>query len=177
MIGLFYGLRREEICGLRWSAIRNGNIHIEHTVSRVNTLVVKDRAKTDASNRHCAILPEINEMLARIKTEQARNRELFGNTYHDSDYVFTWPDGKPFAPDYLTHKFRKIIDSSEALDRRLHLHNLRASCVSILAHRGISISDVAQWIGDSVDTTTKYYLRTCSKNQLQTGQAMADILF
>jgi len=177
MIGLFYGLRREEICGLRWSAIRNGNIHIEHTVSRVNTLVVKDRAKTDASNRHCAILPEINEMLARIKTEQARNRELFGNTYHDSDYVFTWPDGKPFAPDYLTHKFRKIIDSSETLDKRLHLHNLRASCVSILAHRGISISDVAQWIGDSVDTTTKYYLRTCSKNQLQTGQAMADILF
>lgn len=177
MIGLFYGLRREEICGLRWSAIRNGNIHIEHTVARVNTLVVKDRAKTDASNRHCAILPEIDALFNQIKKEQARNKALFGNTYLDSDYIFTWQNGKPFAPDFLTKKFRKIIDRSETLDKRLHLHNLRATCVSILAHGGVSISDVAQWIGDSVDTTTKYYLRTCNKNQLQTGQAMADILF
>lgn len=177
MIGLFYGLRREEICGLRWSAIRNGNIHIEHTVARVNTLVIKDRAKTDASNRHCAILPEISNMLERIKSEQTRNMELFGNTYHENDYVFTWQNGEPFSPDYLTKKFRKIIDRSKTLDKRLHLHNLRATCVSILAHRGVSISDVAQWIGDSVDTTTKYYLRTCNKNQLQTGQEMAEILF
>ena len=177
MIGLFYGLRRSEICGLRWSAIRNGNIHIEHTVARVNTLVAKDRAKTDASNRHCAILPEIDEMFNRIKLEQAHNKNLFGNTYHDSDYIFTRQDGKPFNPDFLTDNFRKIIDRSETLDKRLHLHNLRATCVSILAHRGVSISDVAQWIGDSVDTTTTYYLRTCNMNQLQTGQAMADILF
>lgn len=177
LVGLFYGLRREEICGLRWSAIRNGNIHIEHTVARVRTLVTKDRAKTDASVRSCAILPELQLILDKVKAEQERNRNLFGDTYLDSDYVFTWQDGRPFTPDYLSKKFRKMIDKSETLDKRLHLHNLRASCVSILAHKGISLSDIANWIGDSVDTTTKYYLRTCRNNQLETGKAMADILF
>ena len=177
LVGLFYGLRREEICGLRWSAIRNGNIHIEHTVARVRTLVVKDHAKTDASVRSCAILPEVQIILDRVKETQERNRNLYGDTYHGSDYVFTWQDGHPFSPDYLSKKFRKIIDKSETLDKRLHLHNLRASCVSILAHKGVSLSDIARWIGDSVDTTTKYYLRTCRNNQLATGQAMANILF
>ena len=177
IIGLFYGMRRSEICGLKWSAIRNGNIYIEHTITRVNTVVAKDYAKTDASKRHCALLPEIKEMFDQIRQEQQRNKSLFGNKYRDTDYIFVWQDGRPITPDYLSKKFRKIIDKSITLDKRLHLHNLRASCVSILAHRGISLSDIAMWIGDSVETTTKYYLRTCSENQLQTGLAMANVLF
>lgn len=177
LIGLFYGLRRSEICGLKWSAIRNGNIYIEHTITRVNTVVAKDYAKTDASKRHCALLPEIKEMFDQIRQEQKRNKFLFGNKYLNTDYIFVWQNGRPITPDYLSKKFRKIIDKSITLDKRLHLHNLRASCVSILAHRGISLSDIAMWIGDSVETTTKYYLRTCKENQLQTGQAMANVLF
>lgn len=177
LIGLFYGLRRSEICGLKWSAIRNGNIYIEHTVTRVNTMVAKDYAKTDASKRHCALLPEIKEMFDQIRQEQERNRFLFGNRYKESDYIFTWQDGRSFSPDYLSKHFKKMIAKSTTLDKRLHLHNLRASCVSILAHKGVSLSDIALWIGDSVETTTKYYLRTCSENQLQTGLAMANVLF
>lgn len=177
MIGLFYGLRRSEICGLKWSAIRNGNIYIEHTIVRVNTMTAKDYAKTDASKRHCALLPEIKRMFDEIRQEQERNRYLFGNKYHDSDYVFVWQDGRSISPDYLSKHFKKMIAKSTTLDKRLHLHNLRASCVSILAHKGISLSDIAMWIGDSVETTTKYYLRTCAQNQLQTGQAMANVLF
>ena len=97
----------------------------------------------------------------------------------DMDKVILVLDDSPnsLSPDYLSKSFRKIIDKSITLDKRLHLHNLRASCVSILAHRGISLSDIAMWIGDSVETTTKYYLRTCAHNQLQTGQAMANVLF
>ena len=143
MIGLFYGLRCSEICGLKWSAIRNGNIYIEHTITRVNTVVAKDYAKTDASKQHCALLPEIKEMFDLIRQEQERNKFLFGNKYRDTDYIFVWQDGRPITPDYLSKTFRKIIDKSITLDKRLHLHNLRASCVSILAHRGISLSDIA----------------------------------
>ena len=59
----------------------------------------------------------------------------------------------------------------------MHLHSLRATCVSLLAHRGMAITDIAAWIGDSVKTTQKYYLRTSSKHKYETGMAMADILF
>ena len=176
-ICLFYGLRREELCGLRWSALRNDKMYIEHTVTRVDKLVYKDRAKTDRSNRSCDIYPEVKSIFDKVKEKQKENRLLFGEEYHDSDYVFTWEDGRPFAPDYYSHKFKDIIRKSNTLDQRLHLHNLRATCVSLLAHRGMSITDIAAWIGDSVKTTQKYYLRTSSKHKYETGKAMAEILF
>ena len=178
LFGLFYGLRREEICGLRWSAIRNGNLHIEHTITRMKTIVAKDTTKTEASNRACAILPEIQDMLDRIKANQAINKSLYGNTYYDSDYIFTWEDGRFFTPDYLSRKFRKIIDKSETLDKRLHLHDLRVSCVSILINKGINIKDVQKWVGHSdIQTTMSIYARTTRKRQYATGKAMAEVIF
>ena len=139
--------------------------------------VSRERAFFDVFPTYTTEDPEIKEMFDQIRQEQERNKLLFGNKYRDTDYIFVWQDGRPITPDYLSKSFRKIIDKSITLDKRLHLHNLRASCVSILAHRGISLSDIAMWIGDSVETTTKYYLRTCAHNQLQTGQAMANVLF
>lgn len=178
LVGLFYGLRREEICGLRWSALRNGDIHIEHTIVRMKTLYAKDSTKTDASNRSCAILPEIQELFDAIKAEQEKNRALYGNTYHDSEYIFTWEDGRVFSPDYLSKKFRKIIDKSTTLDKRLHLHDLRVSCVSILINKGISIKDVQAWVGHSdVQTTLNIYARTTRKRQYETGKTMANVMF
>lgn len=178
LFGLFYGLRRSEICGLRWSAIRNGDIHIEHTIVRVKSLVKKDSAKTDSSNRTCAILPEIQTMFDRIREIQAQNKKLFGNTYIESDYVFTWQDGRVMSPDYLSSKFRKIIKKSETLDNRIHLHDLRVSCVSILVNSGINIKDVSKWVGHSnVQTTMNIYARTTRRRQYQTGEKMASVLF
>lgn len=177
IVCLFYGLRREELCGLKWSAIRNEKLFIEHTVTRVKKAVSKDRAKSNRSVRSCDLYPEIKEMLDKVKKEQRQNKLLFGNTYHESDYIFTWQDGRPFAPDFYSHKFKEIIEKSDTLDQRLHLHSLRATCVSLLAHRGMAITDIAAWIGDSVKTTQKYYLRTSSKHKYETGMAMADILF
>ena len=178
LVGLFYGLRREEICGLKWSAIRNGNIHIEHTVVRVNTLVAKDSAKTDASNRACALLPETEEIFRKIKDIQDHNRILFGNSYHHSDYIFTWSDGHSISPDYLSKKFRKIIDRSDKFDKRLHLHDLRATCVSILVNNGVNIKDVQKWVGHSnIQTTMNIYARTNRQRQYTTGRAIADVLF
>ena len=178
LMGLFYGLRREEICGLRWSAIRNGDLHVEHTVARVKTLVAREGTKTEASKRTCAILPEIQELLDKIKAEQKKNREIFGNAYVESDYVFTWADGHPYTPDYLSRKFKRIINKSEILDKRLHLHDLRVSCVSILINKGVNIKDVQKWVGhEDIQTTMNIYARTTRKRQYETGEAMAKVMF
>jgi len=178
LIGLFYGLRREEICGLKWSALRNGDIYIEHTISRVKTLVVKDITKTEASNRACALLPETKQIFDKIKQIQEYNKRQFGDCYKDSDYIFTWQDGRVFSTDYLSKKFKKIIQNSDSLDKRLHLHDLRVSCVSILVNRGINIKDVQKWVGHSnIQTTMNIYARTTRKRQYATGREMANVLF
>lgn len=178
LIGLFYGLRREEICGLKWSALRHGDIHIEHTVTRMKTTVARDGTKTDASHRSCAILPQVQKIFDTIQKEQQKNKILMGNTYLPSDYIFTWKDGRQYTPDYLTKKFRKIIDCADGLDKRLHLHDLRVSCVSILVNNGVNIKDVQKWVGhEDIKTTMDIYARTNRKRQYETGQLMENILF
>ncbi len=178
MIALFYGLRREELCGLRWSAIRNGDLHIEHTVVKLKTTVVSDKTKTTASNRSCAILPETQEIFDKVKALQNIYKRVHGNTYQESDYIFTFEDGHPMSPDYASKRFKKIINNSANLDKRLHLHDLRASCVSILVNRGVNFKDVQKWVGhEDIRTTMDIYARTTRKRQYETGQEMAKALF
>ena len=58
IFGGFYGLRRSEIVGLRWSAVDFDNdvFYVNHTITTptVNgkkTIIAKDRAKTKSSVR------------------------------------------------------------------------------------------------------------------------------
>ena len=151
---------------------------MEHTVARVKTLVAREGTKTEASKRTCAILPEIQEQLDKIKADQKKNREIFGNAYVESDYVFTWADGHPYTPDYLSRKFKRIISKSEILDKRLHLHDLRVSCVSILINKGVNVKDVQKWVGhEDIQTTMNIYARTTRQRQYETGETMASVMF
>lgn len=179
LLALYYGLRREEILGLRWSAIHeDGKLYIEHTVSRVKSTIAKDRTKTDASQRSYPIPDAIRDKMNKIRDKQSENRKLFGNKYIESDYIFTWEDGHCYSPDYLTKSFKKVVRNDDRLDDSLTLHSLRASCVSILIHDGTDIKDVQAWVGHKdVQTTLNIYARTNEKQQDKVAHRMANTLF
>lgn len=179
LLTIYYGLRREEVLGLRWSAIHDdGRLYIEHTVSRVKTTIEKDRTKTDASYRSYPIPAEIRDKLAKIRDRQENNRILFGNEYQNSDYIFTWDDGHLFSPDYLTKSFKKIIRQDDRLDDTLTLHSLRASCVSILVHQGMDIKDIQEWVGHKdIQTTLNIYARTNEKQKNKVADSLTKAMF
>lgn len=175
---LFFGLRREEVLGLKWSSIRNGKLYIENTVARVKTTIEKDRTKTYASHRSYVIPSEIESLFDGLKANQERYKALYGKEYHESDYIFTWEDGRPYTPDYLTKSFKKIVRSNDGLDNSLRLHDLRASCVSILIHNGNDFKDVQTYVGHKDgQTTMNIYARSNEKQQIKVTKAMTDILF
>ena len=180
---LMLGLRREEAVGLRWSAIREGKIHIEHVVTRMKTTIAKNRTKTnstkkDASRRCYAISDELQTMLDQIREEQDKNHVLFGTEYHKSDYIFTWEDGRPYSPDYVTKAFKKVVRRDERLSSDLHLHDLRASCVSILGHMGMSFKEIASYVGHAdVQTTMNLYARTNEDQMKEVVDTMTDIVY
>lgn len=179
IMALYYGLRRSEICGLRWSAIHDdGKLYIEHTVTRMKTTVAKNRCKTDASYRSYPIPEQIQQLLKITKYRQNIFQLTMGDRYRDSGYIFTWDDGRPYSPDYLTKSFRKIVRSHENLDNSLTLHSLRASCISNMVHDGIDIKDIQTWVGHKdVQTTLNVYARTNEKQQRAVAEKMADRLF
>ena len=72
-LGAFYGLRRSEVLGLKWSAIdfQNNTITIKHTVTSCNLdgkhiQVAQDTTKTKSSLRILPLVPAFREKLLEI---------------------------------------------------------------------------------------------------------------
>lgn len=152
--GIYYGLRRSEILGLKWDAVdcEKKTLCIQHTVVRVRTTEAKDSAKTVNSFRTLALFPASEQCLARIKADQDENRKFFGSSYHDSGYIFTWEDGTPYDPDYISKLFCK---ATKAYGRpEITLHKLRHTCASLLINKGWDIKKLQYWLGHSDTSTT-----------------------
>lgn len=179
ILGLYFGLRREEILGLKWAAIhKDGRLYIEHTVARVKTTIRKNRVKTDASYRSYPLSDFLLVKLKERQKEQQRNKLLFGDNYISSDYIFTWEDGHLYTPDYFSKSFKKVVRRNPNLDDSLTLHSLRASCVSILIHNGMDIKDIQEWVGHKdIQTTLNLYARTNEKRKTKVDKKMSEIVF
>lgn len=81
---------------------------------------------------------------------------MFGDAYRKNDYVFKWDDGKPYPPDYVTNKFRKLLAKYNL--PQIRFHDLRHSCASILIELGYNLKDIQEWLGHSdIDTTGNVY--------------------
>ena len=111
-IAALYGLRRSELLGLKWDSIdfENGMVLIRHTVCKMIVTVEKDKTKTQSSRRSFPMTEEAREIFLKAKAEEEENQRLFGKAYQKNDYVFKWPDGRTFAPDYVTHHFSKMLE-------------------------------------------------------------------
>ena len=168
-ITLYYGLRRGEVIGLKWSAIdfKNDSVKIEHIVTNADKVITKDRTKTVSSKRIYVLIPELKKLLLEIKKEQNKNRELFGNCYQNTDYVFTHSDGKVYYPDSVTAAFSKVLNRNNFPNMRFH--DLRHGCVSILYDKGWDLKDIQTWLGHSnISTTANIYthISATRKNEM-----------
>lgn len=108
---LFFGLRREEVLGLRWSAIdlRNKTMTINHTVTKGTSINRFNTTKTISSARQYPLTDEQIGLFVRLQAKEKENRRLFGNEYHENDYILKHEDGTPYYPDYPTKAFGKLI--------------------------------------------------------------------
>ena len=155
---LYYGLRRGEAIGLKWSAIdfKNNTVEINHIVTQSLRIDAKDKTKTAAGKRKYVLLPEIKEILQDLKKDTQYNKKIFGKSYIKSDYVFTWEDGHMYRPDYITKEFTKVLAKNNF--PKMRFHDLRHSCASILYDKGWEIKDIQTWLGHAdIETTANIY--------------------
>ena len=165
-VTLFFGLRREEVLGLRWSSVdlKAKTLRVNHTVTvgtRVNRL---NSTKTDTSNRTYPLTDDQVKMFEHLKAEEIKNRELFGEAYKDNDYIFKNEDGSLHYPDYPSKQFKKVIKENPDLPQRTKFHGLRTSCVSILVHENFDVKGIQKWVGHKdINTTLKIYAKVKEK--------------
>ncbi len=168
-ITMLYGLRRSEVLGIKWDSIdfAQRRLTILHTVSKVTKTVEKDKTKNKSSRRSFPLSDETLEIFEMLKEQEEENRLLFGRGYDRNDYVFKWPDGKPFAPDFVTRHFSNLLRNNGL--PHIRFHELRHSCASLLLNNGSTLKDVQEYLGHSnIKTTADIYghLDMMRKNQL-----------
>jgi integrase len=176
-LAIICGLRRSEVAGLKWDAVRNGHIYIEHVRTRHKTEEEKNRTKTTAGHRNYPITRQIQELLNEVKKQQDCNRKKYGKNYIESGYIFTQENGKQFRLDYFTKQFKKIVSNTPELDNDLHLHSLRNSCINMLIHSGLDVKNVQEWVGHSdISTTLNIYASVNEEEKTKISQAMSALL-
>lgn len=150
-----YGLRREELMGLRWEDIDfNENvIYIRNTVTIAGRVKIEaETVKTTSSKRTYPILPQIREILERLQEEQMRNEKLLGSSYIKNNKIFRKSDGSSYSPKYPGKTLTKIEKENNLPVTSFHC--LRHSCASYLISIGWSPKDVSDWLGHSDITIT-----------------------
>ncbi|MEE3472385.1 MAG: tyrosine-type recombinase/integrase [Butyrivibrio hungatei] len=177
---LFFGLRREEILGLRWSAIdfKNQTMCINHTVTKGMTITRANTTKTVSSARVYPLTDEQVEMFRQLRNKERTYRKLCGSGYHNSDYIFKHADGSLYYPDYPTKAFGKLVRKMPELPQSITFHGLRSSCVSILVHQGMDVKSIQKWVGHAdIDTTLRIYAKVKDKeSKMEISNAMNDII-
>ena len=158
LLGVFYGLRRSEMSGLKWEHIdfEKNQIKIRNAIVRIKIRYEKG-VKTTSSYRTLVLLPQVKDELLALKQRQEQNAKLFGNNYEYNDYVLKWDDGHQFTLDYLSKHFSRLAKEFGRDD--ITLHKLRHTCCSILAiDDNWPIKEVQFWLGHSdIQTTLNIY--------------------
>ncbi len=148
-VSIYYGLRRSEILGLRWSAVDfdKGTLTINHTVVKNRTVQHKDTTKTQSSYHTYLLIDDVRQVLLAHKEQQERNQAEFGKAYKQSDYIFTWPDGSLFRPDYVTRGFQRVLKAHGI--PKMRFHDIRHTTASILYDKGWDLKDSQSWLRHS----------------------------
>ena len=180
LLGAFYGLRRSEIVGLKWSAIdfEQNTITISHTVTSCNldgkcVIVAKDTTKTKSSRRTLPLVPYFHEKLLAVKAQQGRNQKLCGRSYNREflEYICVDDIGDRFKPNYITSQFPRLLEWNGF--RKIRFHDLRHSCASLLLASGVPMKHIQEWLGHSdFSTTANIYAHLDYSSKLTSASAM-----
>ena len=168
-ITALYGLRRSELLGLQWDSIDFDakTMTIRHTVSKVTEVVAKDKTKNASSRRTFPLTPDALEIFKAAKCLEQQNRLAFGLQYQENTYVFKWPDGHPYSPDYVSERFSNLLKKHNL--PHIRFHELRHSCASMLLSMGWNLKDIQEWLGHSdIKMTANLYshLDVARKNNI-----------
>jgi integrase len=148
LLELTTGIRRGQICGLKWSAI---DLDAGEITLHDNRVVVggqaRDKAggKTHSADKTISIDRTTVAALRTWREQQDRERAFFGADYHPGGYVFTFEDGRPPHPDTIRQRFDRL--AAAAGLSRITFHDLRHSYATGALKAGVSPKIISERIG------------------------------
>lgn len=177
LLGLFMGLRKGEISGLKFSDIdvENRTLRVERQITadpyveKGGSKIVKYRLsekepKTMNSYRVLRVPEVIMDEILKRKRQNDLKKEKFGKNYIDNDYLSCAENGAPHSASALNNALTKLC-SRNGLPH-LTVHSLRHMYATILTEQGVPLVKVSALLGhSSVHTTFEYYCEVMDENE------------
>jgi integrase len=144
------GLRRGEICGLRWRDmdLDKGTVHVSQQVHNIGGRLVSLIPKTERSRRTIRLPATLMGELKRHRKEQAELRLRLG--LGKADLVFTDPLGRQLDPD----AFSKVFTAEASAIKPVTFHCLRHTHITHMLRNGVPVHVVSARAGHSSPTIT-----------------------
>ena len=177
LLGLFVGLRKGEILGLKIEDFNEEikSVRIERQLVRegeleknsskvINYRLVERTPKTDNSIR-CLKVPDlIFEELEKRKTMINNNKEIYKENYVDHDYISCQSDGNCHCLGAMNSALTKICNKLSL--PHITVHGLRHMCATILLEEGVSLAKISAMLGHtSIHTTFEYYCEVMDEKE------------
>lgn len=154
VLGIYGGLRRGEMLGLRWSDLNvlTGDLHVSRNVVQTSDLgVLWDERTKSGKSRDIKLPPDAVDALLRYKDSQ----EAAG---------VTGPRIIQGRPETLSAAFRRLCKSVGVEVKGPH--SLRHQCASVLLSARVSPAAVAAHLGHaSADITLRVYAHFLSQDE------------
>lgn len=155
VVALGTGMRRGELCALRWQDIDldRGMINVERSLEQTRKGLRVKSPKTTRGKRTISLAAAVvAELRAHWKTQQERRLALgLGKAPADA-LVFGQYDGAPFKPDLLSGQFANAMNSAGL--PHVTLHTLRHTHASQLIAAAIDILTISRRLGHHSPTVT-----------------------
>ena len=184
MFACYFGLRRSEILGIKWSAIdfHNRTISIKHKIVPViengkYRLQGSYSLKTTASYRTLPIDDNFYNYLINLKAKQDNSKKLCGKSYNQKykDYICVNDTGNILLPNYVSKAFKDILVKNGM--KVVRFHDLRHSTASLLLSLGHNFKEI-QWLLGHADigTTMNIYSHLGTSEKINVVKGISNAL-
>lgn len=178
LLGLFCGLRKGEILGLKFSDFDfdKRTVYISRQIasdplikkgseSKIDEYGLIERdPKTPNSFRKLRVPDVIFEELEKRKRLVDFNKEKYSDQYEDKDYISCQKNGKLHGMTALNTALTKICSQNSL--PHITVHGLRHMYATILIERGVPLIKISALLGHgSVHTTFEYYCDVMDENE------------
>lgn len=155
-VAILTGMRRGELCGLRWEDVDLANraLTVRVQLVQVGPDVKEVTAKTAAGrDRRVALNDRATGALVAWQIQQSAEREQWGEAYQDSGRVFTYEDGRELRPGYPSKLFEALVEKAGL--PMMRFHDMRHLTASLAIKDGTDVAIVSKMLGHSNSAITR----------------------
>ncbi|MCR8573118.1 site-specific integrase [Streptomyces sp. Isolate_219] len=145
---IFLGPRRGEMAALPWTEVSTDTLwlRISQQIVEVAYKLYGEAPKAD-SVRTLSLSLESGDHLVSFRSKQELKRHEWGDAYVETGRVWTHENGEEIHPDWMSRRFKRLVELSGLPPVRLHDLRHLAATLSLLA--GTDIKVVQEKLGHS----------------------------